>query len=82
MTVYRRNAGSSNKDCAVSPNIAYGEVQLEPVGGIYEDPDKIVKSVNEESFPPVKQPTAGGYSVDQPSVSDYDTVGENIKHAE
>ena len=62
----------------MTANMAYGEVTL---GGIYEEPDKMVPSVGKQLS---KQPVAaaGGYTVDQPSESDYDTVGENVKSTE
>ena len=60
----------------MSANMVYGEVKLEPVGaGVYEDPDKIVKSVNTESCQLAERSGAG---VAQPAVSDIDTVGENV----
>ena len=55
----------------MSANMAYGEVKLEPVGaGVYEDPDKIVKSINTEGCQLAEQSAAG---VVLPAVSDYDT---------
>ena len=39
-----RKRSSGKSDFAVSANIAYGEVKLEPKargGGVYEDPDKL-----------------------------------------
>ena len=59
--------------------MAYGEVTL---GGIYEEPDKMVKSVDKESHEVSKQPAAGGCTVDQPPMPDYDIVGENVKTRE
>ena len=57
--------------------MAHGEVTL---GGIYEEPDKMVPPVGKQLS---KQPVAaaGGYTVNQPSESDYElvTVGEKCE---
>ena len=80
LLAYRKKQGSHGGEFAVSANMAYGEMKLEPVGaGIYEDPDKIVKCVNKENRQLGKQ-LAGECSVDQSTESEYvNTVGENMK---
>ena len=56
--------------------MAYGEVTL---GGMYEETNKMVPSVGKQLSRQPGVAAAGGYPVDQPSESDYDTVGENVK---
>ena len=64
--LYRRKSGSAKREFTVSANTAYSEVKLEPLGaGVYEDPDKIVKSINTESCQLAEQSAA---DVIQPAV--------------
>ena len=59
-------------------NVAYGEVTLEP-GAVYEDLDKVVKSV-EGNFELKKRPAAQyEVPVSPPAAPVYDTAGESAK---
>ena len=48
-----RKRSSDKSDFAMSANRAYGEVKLEPRGGVYEDPNKLASIGSIQSVLPM-----------------------------
>ena len=77
-----RKKSSGKSDIAVSANMAYGEMKLEPRGGIgggdgvYEDPDKMANTGQGNYEPMARYQAAYQSTTSQPAAPVYATADE------